>query len=164
MFRTAILIASDKGSRGERQDISGDVIAEFIREMGFEQCERTIVPDDRETISKTLVRLADEVQCDLILTSGGTGFSPRDWTPEATLDIVHRPVPGIPEALRAAGLKKTNRAMLSRAVAGIRGNTLIINLPGSPKAVAENLEELKDVLTHGLEILTGKTGECARKE
>lgn len=163
MFKAAIVIASDKGSRGERQDTSGDVIQDYLAEQGYELIERVIVPDERSLIAGELVRLSDTCGCDLILTSGGTGFSPRDWTPEATLDVIHRQVPGIPEALRAASLIITPRAMLSRAVAGIRGGTLIINLPGSPKAVAENLVTLSGALRHGLEILTARTGDCARK-
>lgn len=163
MFNAAILIASDKGSRGERQDTSGDVIQQFLTDRGYTLIERIIVPDERDLISRELVRLCDEAACDLILTSGGTGLSPRDWTPEATLDVIHRQVPGIPETLRAASLAITPRAMLSRAVAGIRGGTLIINLPGSPKAVAENLETLAGSLEHGLEILTGRAWDCARK-
>lgn len=163
MFRAAILIASDKGSRGERQDTSGDVIQQYLSEKGYLLVERIIVPDERSIISQELIRLCDSCSCDLILTSGGTGLSPRDWTPEATLDIIHRQVPGIPEALRAASMTITPRAMLSRAVAGIRGSTLIINLPGSPKAVAENLETLSGALDHGVEILTGTTWDCARK-
>lgn len=164
MFRTAILIASDKGARGEREDTSGDVIQQYLADKGYELVERVIVPDDPDRISQELIRLSDTVGCELILTSGGTGFSPRDWTPEATLAVIHRAVPGIPEALRAASMALTPRAMLSRAVAGIRGRTLIINLPGSPKAVAENLATLDGGLLHGLEIMTGRTWDCARKE
>lgn len=163
MFRAAIVIASDKGSRGERQDISGDVIEKFLSDQGYTLVERLIVPDERQIISNTLVRLCDELSCDLILTSGGTGLSPRDWTPEATLDIIHRQVPGIPEALRSASMAITPRAMLSRAIAGVRDSTLIINLPGSPKAVEENLAVLVNSLDHGLAILTGRAGNCARK-
>lgn len=163
MFKAAILIASDKGSRGERLDVSGDVIQDYLSENGYELVERVMVPDERDILAGELIRLADECGCHLILTSGGTGFSPRDWTPEATLDVVHRQVPGIPEALRAASMSITPRAMLSRAVAGIRGSTLIVNLPGSPKAVAENLVTLTGALHHGLEILTARTGDCARQ-
>ncbi len=163
MFKAAIVIASDKGSRGERQDTSGDVIQDYLAQNGYDLVERLIVPDERPLIASELIRLCDSCGCDLILTSGGTGFSPRDWTPEATLDVIHRQVPGIPEALRAASLAITPRAMLSRAVAGIRGGTLIVNLPGSPKAVAENLATLSGALHHGLEILTARTGDCARK-
>lgn len=163
MFKAAILIASDKGARGERQDTSGDVIEAFLKHNGYTLAERLIVPDERQLIAQELIRLSDQSGCDLVLTSGGTGLSPRDWTPEATLDVIHRQVPGIPEALRAASLAITPRAMLSRAVAGVRGATLIINLPGSPKAVAENLETLSSTLEHGLEILTGRAWDCARK-
>jgi len=163
MFKAAIVIASDKGSRGERQDISGDVIQQFLSENHYTLIERIIVPDERAVISQELIRLCDVSNCDLILTSGGTGLSPRDWTPEATLEVLDRLVPGIPEALRAASYAITPRSMLSRAVAGVRGSTLIINLPGSPKAVAENLFTLANVLDHGLEILTGRAFDCARK-
>lgn len=163
MFNAAILIASDKGSRGERQDTSGDVIQKFLSDNGYTLVERLIVPDEPALISQELIRLSDDLGCDLILTSGGTGLSPRDWTPEATLAVIHRQVPGIPEALRAASLAITPRAMLSRAIAGVRGQTLIINLPGSPKAVSENLATLAGSLEHGLEILTGKAWDCARK-
>lgn len=163
MFNAAILIASDKGSRGERQDTSGDVIQQFLSDNGYTLVERLIVPDEPALISQELIRLSDDLGCDLILTSGGTGLSPRDWTPEATLAVIHRQVPGIPEALRAASLAITPRAMLSRAIAGVRGQTLIINLPGSPKAVSENLATLAGSLEHGLEILTGKAWDCARK-
>lgn len=163
MFKAAIVIASDKGSRGERQDISGDVIQQFFSEKNYTLIERIIVPDERALISQELIRLCDVSNCDLILTSGGTGLSPRDWTPEATLEVLDRLVPGIPEALRAASYAITPRSMLSRAVAGVRGSTLIINLPGSPKAVSENLVTLESVLDHGLEILTGRAWDCARK-
>lgn len=163
MFKAAILIASDKGAKGERLDTSGDVIERYLLQNGYLLAERLIVPDERAEISAHLVRLCDDVQCDLVLTSGGTGLSPRDWTPEATTDVLHRLVPGIPEAMRAASMTITPRAMLSRAVAGIRGRTLIINMPGSPKAVAENLDVLDLALIHGLEILTGQTFDCARK-
>ncbi len=163
MFNAAIVIASDKGSRGERQDVSGDVIQQFLSDKGYILIERIIIPDERAIISQELIRLCDDSACDLILTSGGTGLSPRDWTPEATMDVIHRPAPGIPEMLRAASYEITPRAMLSRAVAGVRGSTLIINLPGSPKAVSENLSTLEKVLDHGLEILTGRAWDCARK-
>lgn len=164
MFNAAVLIASDKGAAGQRADTSGDVIVRYLEEKGYILKERVMVPDERPLIARELIRLCDEVGCDLILTSGGTGFSPRDWTPEATQDVLHRAVPGIPEALRAASLAITPRAMLSRAVAGIRGSTLIINLPGSPKAVAENLATLDSALGHGLEIMTGRTWDCARRD
>lgn len=163
MIKVGILTASDKGSKGERVDESGKVIADAVKQIEGEVVIYRIVPDDRQQISQTLIEMADEYGVDLILTTGGTGFSPRDITPEATLDVVERQVPGIPEAMRQKSLQITNRAMLSRAVAGIRGKTLIINMPGSPKAVSESLEVILPVLTHAIQILKGTTGECARK-
>lgn len=157
--RIAILTASDKGARGEREDRSGEVLREMLSELG-DVVEYVLVPDDKDRISAELIRLADERGMDLILTTGGTGFGPRDVTPEATLAVVDRLAPGLSEAMRAAGLRSTPKAMLSRAVSGIRGRTLIINLPGSPKAVIENLEAILPALPHGLEILRGIAGEC----
>ncbi len=163
MIKVGILTASDKGSKGERVDESGKVIADAVKQIGGEVIIYRIVPDDRQQISQTLVEMSDDYGADLILTTGGTGFSPRDITPEATLDVVERQVPGIPEAMRQKSLQITDRAMLSRAVAGIRSKTLIINMPGSPKAVSESLEVILPVLTHAIQILIGTTGECARK-
>lgn len=159
-MKTAILTVSDKGSRGERKDTSGPAIKEMLGPLGAEIVCAEIVPDEREAIAAKLRHYADVLKCDLVLTTGGTGFSPRDVTPEATLDVTERPVPGIPEAMRAAGLAKTPLAMISRAAAGIRKRTLIINLPGSPRAVRENLETILPVLPHALEILSGQGGEC----
>ncbi|TCL73164.1 molybdopterin adenylyltransferase [Hydrogenispora ethanolica] len=161
MIRFSILVASDQGSAGQREDRSGPAIAALLKESGAELLESRLVPDERPLIAATLIQMCDR-GADLILTSGGTGFSPRDVTPEATLDVIERQVPGIPEAMRARSLAITPRAMLSRAVAGIRGRTLIINLPGSPKAVRECLEVVLPVLDHAIAILTGTTGECAR--
>lgn len=163
MFKVAILTASDAGSRGEREDRSSLVIRELIPPIG-EVVDYALVPDEREAISEVLARWADQGIADLIMTTGGTGFSPRDITPEATLDIVERAVPGIPEALRAMSYEKTPRAMLSRGTAGIRKQTLIINMPGSPIACREYMEFLLPVLEHGLEILTGRGGNCARPD
>ena len=163
MIKAGILTASDKGYIGERTDESGKVIAELLKNIDAEVTEYVIVPDERDIISNNLKRMADELGIDLILTTGGTGFSPRDITPEATLDVIDRQVPGIAEAMRAKNLAITSRAMLSRAVSGIRNRTLIINLPGSPKAVQENLEIVLPVLPHAIEILKGQAGECARK-
>jgi len=162
MFRVGIITASDKGSRGEREDISGQTIADMIKDIG-EVCQYVIVPDDERALSATMKHMADNQGIDLILTTGGTGLSPRDVTPDATLAVIDKIVPGIAEAMRAESLKKTSRAMLSRAVAGVRGRTLIINLPGSPKGVRECLEVVLPALDHGLAIMTGKASECGQK-
>ncbi len=161
MFQAAIITASDKGSRGQREDVSGQVVKEILEKNGYTVVQQMILPDERQLLADEMRRLCAE-QVDLILTTGGTGFSPRDWTPEATLDVVERQVPGIPEAMRMNSLQITKRAMLSRAVAGICQQTLIINLPGSPKAVRENLEFIVTELAHGLEILRGQAQDCAR--
>lgn len=162
MIKVGILTASDKGYAGERTDESGKIIMEMVKHMGAEVSHYIIVPDERSKISESLKKMVDELGMDLILTTGGTGFSPRDITPEATLDIIDRQVPGIPEAMRQRSLEITPRAMLSRCIAGIRCKTLIINLPGSPKGVRECLEVVLPVLPHAIEILKGQTGECAR--
>ena len=159
MFSIGIITASDKGSRGEREDISGRTIATMLAGIG-EVRHYVVVPDEREALSKEMVNMADTLAVDLILTTGGTGLSPRDVTPEATLAVIDRHVPGIPEAMRAKSLEITSRAMLSRAVAGVRGRTLIINLPGSPKGVKECLEVVLPALEHGLAIMKGEAGEC----
>lgn len=161
MFQAAIITASDKGSRGQREDVSGQVVKEILEKNGYTVVQQLILPDVRQLLADEMRRLCAE-QVDLILTTGGTGFSPRDWTPEATLDVIERQVPGIPEAMRMNSLQITKRAMLSRAVAGICQQTLIINLPGSPKAVRENLEFIVTELAHGLEILRGQAQDCAR--
>ena len=142
IFKAAILTASDKGSRGERVDLSGPAIQEMIEPEGYTVTEYKIVPDDQETLEKEMKRIADEGIADIIFTTGGTGFSMRDVTPEATIAVSDRLVPGIPEAMRAYSMTITNKAMLSRAAAGIRKQTLIVNMPGSPKAVKESLEFL----------------------
>lgn len=163
LFKVGILTASDKGYLGQREDKSGKVIEEVMTNNGYDVAYYKILPDEREMISKELIKMCDILKLDLILTTGGTGFSPRDWTPEATLDVIHRETPGISEAMRYYSLKITPKAMLSRGVSGIRNNSLIINLPGSPKAVRENLECIFPALKHGLEILKGISSECARK-
>jgi molybdopterin adenylyltransferase len=160
MIKVAVLTLSDKGSKGEREDTSGPVIADMIKGVGGEVKYYKILPDEKEEIKKKLVELSADV--DVILTTGGTGLSPRDVTPDATMEIIDREIPGMAEAMRAEGMKKTTRSMLSRAVAGVRGLTLIINLPGSPKAVRENLGAILDVIPHAVEKIKGDTGECAR--
>lgn len=157
----AVLTVSDKGSRGERHDESGDVIERMVSAVG-RVVERRIVPDEYDMIVEELRRMADKLGVDVILTTGGTGFSPRDVTPEATRSVIDRLVPGIPEAMRAAGLAKTPHAMLSRAAAGIRRKTLIVNLPGSPKGVEESLAVVLPAIPHAVETLRGIAGECAR--
>ena len=163
MKRAAIITASDSGYRGEREDLSGPAIREILEREGYEGTAMESLPDDQVMLAGKLQEIADSEKAELILTTGGTGFSERDVTPEATEEVIERKVPGIPEAIRAYSMTITKRAMLSRATAGIRGKTLIINLPGSPKAVRESLEYIIDALGHGIEILTGESGNCARK-
>ena len=163
MKRVAIITSSDSGYRGEREDLSGPAIREILEREGYQVVSLDILPDDREILKNKMAEIADQGLAELILTTGGTGFSERDVRPEATEDIIERRVPGIPEAMRAYSMTITKRAMLSRASAGIRKKTLIINLPGSPKAVRESLEYIIDSLEHGIEILTGEASDCARK-
>jgi molybdenum cofactor synthesis domain-containing protein len=162
MIKVTVLTLSDKGSQGKRKDKSGPLIAKIIKKIGGKIVSYEILPDEKNLIKKKLLSLCNKV--DLILTTGGTGLSPRDVTPEATLEVIKREIPGIPEAMRYKGLKKTPRAMISRAVAGIRGKTLIINLPGSPHAVEENLKVILPVLPHAIEKIKGSKTECARDE
>ena len=163
-FTVGIITASDKGSRGEREDRSGRVIAEIMEGAGGEVAAYEVIPDEEPLIRERIVAMADRLHIDLILTTGGTGLAPRDRTPEATLAAIDREVPGIVEAIRQESLRKTPRAMLSRAVSGIRGRSLVINLPGSPQAVRECLEVVLPVLGHALDLLRGEGGECARPE
>lgn len=158
----AVLTLSDKGARGEREDKSGPTIVKMLEEAGYEIIESNILPDEQKLLENELIRLSDQRQVNLILTTGGTGFSERDRTPEATMTVATRLAPGIAEAIRAGSMKITKRAMLSRETSVIRNKTLIVNLPGSPKAVAESLELVIDQLDHGIKILLGRTGECAR--
>lgn len=160
MLTVGIITVSDKGAKGLREDRSGQLIEELMTEAGYQVMEKLIIPDEVEQIKAALCSWSDHKAYHLILTTGGTGFSPRDFTPEATKAVIHREVPGIPEAMRAFSLTITKKAMLSRATAGIRKQTLIINLPGSPKAVKENLECILPALKHGIEIMIGSTGEC----
>ena len=161
-YRVWIITASDKGSRGEREDQSGPVIRELVSSAGYVAAGYTLLSDDQAGLENELRRICDGGLADLILTTGGTGFSPRDRMPEATLSAAERLAPGIAEAMRAGSMAITKRAMLSRAAAAIRKSTLIINLPGSPRAARENLEFILPELRHGLDILTSREGECAR--
>ena len=160
-LRAAVITLSDKGSQGKREDKSGPLAARMLTEAGYRVEETLLLPDDTAALRAQLLRLADGRQVNLILTTGGTGFSPRDVTPEATLAVADRNAPGIAEALRYHSLSITPRGMLSRGVSVLRGKTLIVNLPGSPKAVGEDLEYLLPVLEHGLRIAAGLDGECA---
>jgi molybdopterin adenylyltransferase len=151
--RLGVLTVSDRSSRGERDDRSGPLLRDMAEAQGWQVVRTAIVPDDMEDIRQTLTDWSDSGEVDLILTSGGTGFSPRDQTPEATRSVIEREAPGLAEAMRSAGLRHTPHAMLSRAVAGIRGKTLIINLPGSPKGARESLDVVLPVLGHALALL-----------
>jgi molybdenum cofactor synthesis domain-containing protein len=159
-YRVGIITASDKGARGEREDLSAEAIREIVATLGCEVTSYKILSDDQPLLEAEMKRLADGGLADLILTTGGTGFSQRDRTPEATLAVAERLVPGIAEAMRQYSLAITPRAMLSRGISAIRGSSLIINLPGSPKAVRESLSSVTGSLRHGLDILTGQAGEC----
>lgn len=158
MITIAILTLSDKGSRGEREDLSGPEIKDMVRGIGTVGYYE-VIPDEKDLIKEKLIDYSTKV--DLIITTGGTGLSPRDVTPEATLEVIDREIPGIAEAIRIKGLKKTDRAMLSRAVAGVRGKTLIINLPGSPKAIREGLDAVMGVIPHAVEKIKGSMEDCA---
>ena len=162
-FSAAVITLSDKGAAGEREDKSGPMIVEMLKDVGYDIKETILLPDEQKKLEKELIRLADQRQLNVIFTTGGTGFSERDRTPEATVNVCDRMANGIAEAIRNYSMTITKRAMFSRAVSGIRKKTLIINLPGSPKAVQEALEFLLPELGHGLGILRGTEGECARK-
>ena len=162
-YQAAVITLSDKGSQGLRQDESGPVISKRLKENGYDVVEEILLPDGRDALEQHLRRLADQRQVDLILTTGGTGFGPRDVTPEATMAVADRQAPGISEAIRAASMAVTKRAMLSRAVSVIRKKTLIINLPGSPKACQECMDVFLETVPHGFDLLRGRVSDCARK-
>ncbi len=162
-WQAAVITLSDKGSAGQRKDESGPAIAKRLADSGYDVVEELLIPDDERVLKQELMRLCDQRQLDLILTTGGTGCSPRDTTPEATLAVADRNVPGIAEAMRAASLRITPHAMISRAASVIRGKTLIINLPGSPKACMENMDVFMDTIPHAMGLLRNEVHDCARK-
>ncbi len=163
MYTAAVITISDKGFRGERVDTSGPNLVQILKDRGFDVIYTAMVPDEAAAIKEELVKCADELKIALVLTTGGTGFSPRDITPEATMEIVERPTPGIPEAMRAESMRITPKGCLSRSAAGIRKRTLIINLPGSKKASAENILAVIDPVTHGLDMLYSEgSADCAK--
>ncbi|HEX9871196.1 MAG TPA: MogA/MoaB family molybdenum cofactor biosynthesis protein [Candidatus Tectomicrobia bacterium] len=161
MFTAAVLTLSDKGSRGEREDLSGKILAEMLARIGGRIETYVVLPDDRQLIEDKLIYYADQYGVDVIATTGGTGVGPRDVTPDATRAVIDKDIPGMAEAMRLAGLQKTPFAMISRAVVGCRGKTLIINLPGSPKGVRENLEAILQAIPHAVEKLKGDPADCA---
>ena len=161
MYYAAVLTVSDRSFQGERTDTGGPLVAETLKNAGYDVVKTAVVPDEQPLIEEALRTIADSGDVHLLATTGGTGFAPRDVTPEATIAVCDRLTPGIPEAMRYASLQITPRAMLSRAQAGIRGKTLIVNLPGSPKAARENLEAVLPALAHGLEMLSGRPADCA---
>ena len=163
MFTVGIITSSDKGYRVEREDTSGQVIEEIVSQNGFKVIKKVVLPDEKDLLEKEMINMCDNLNVNLLLTTGGTGFSKRDITPEATKSVIEREALGIVEAIRFYSLQITKRAMLSRATSGIRQNTLIINLPGSPKACKEALDFVLDDVKHGIEILLGEAKECARK-
>lgn len=163
MYTVGIITSSDKGYAGEREDKSGAVVREIVEAAGFKVVKQIILPDDKEMLANEFKYMSDELKVNLILSTGGTGFSKRDITPEATKSILHREAPGICEAIRMYSMQITKRAMLSRAVSGIRNDTLIVNMPGSPKACKEALDFVLDDVKHGIDILLGTAKECARK-
>jgi molybdopterin adenylyltransferase len=164
LIRAGVVTVSDKGHAGERQDVSGPLLADLLRKIGVEVVRRVIVPDERSEIERVLIEMADEARLDLIVTTGGSGLTPRDVTPEATLAVIEREAPGLAEVLRFEGYRKTPLAVLSRGVAGVRGRTLIVNLPGSPKAVREGMETLAPILPHAVKMVRGVDTEHGKSE
>ncbi|MDU3721927.1 MAG: MogA/MoaB family molybdenum cofactor biosynthesis protein [Clostridium celatum] len=163
MYTVGIITSSDKGYAGEREDKSGEVVREIVEAAGFKVVKQVILPDEKEMLANEFKYMCDELKVNLVLSTGGTGFSKRDITPEATKEVIEREAPGICEAIRWYSLQITKRAMLSRAVSGIRKDTLIVNLPGSPKACKEALDFALNDIKHGIDILLGTAKECARK-
>jgi len=161
LITAGIITVSDKGSRGEREDLSGREIEQLLLDISIQATEYDIIPDEREVIGNTLLRYVDEKKIDLIITTGGTGVSPRDVTPDATLDIIEQEIPGMAEAMRRESTAKTPHGMISRAVVGIRKQSLIVNLPGSPRAVRENLSVILPALRHAIEKIKGDESDCA---
>ncbi len=161
-WKAGIITSSDKGFAGQRKDESGRIIRSILEEAGYQIATQTILPDEIDSLCKEMIHMADVLDLQLVLTTGGTGFSARDVTPEATKAVIQKECPGISEAIRNYSLSITPNAMLSRGISGIRGKTLIINLPGGPKAVRESLEYILEPLKHGIEVITAETMECAR--
>ena len=162
MFNTAIITLSDKGYEGKREDVTGKKLKEYIEETGkYKVNNYTLIPDDKEMLKDEIIKLCESNEVDLILTNGGTGFSKRDITPEATKEVISKEIPGLSEYMRMKSSQITKKAILSRGVSGIRNSTIIINLPGSPKGAIENLSFIIDTLYHGIEILRGEATECA---
>lgn len=159
-IRVCVLTASDRSHRGEREDLSGKVIEEVAASNGWSVIHYSVVPDEKEDIKEKLIYLADELGADVVFTTGGTGLAPRDFTPDATQEVIHRAVPGMAEEMRRESRKKTPHAMLSRAVCGVRNKTLIVNLPGSPRAVKECMDVILTVLPHAVELIRGDVGDC----
>ncbi len=162
MLSVAIITISDKGSRGEREDLSGPAIRQLVETLSVDVVSYQIIPDDKTDISSAIRKCADTLKCDLIITTGGTGVGPRDVTPEATRDVIEKEIPGMSEVMRVEGLKKTPHAMISRAVVGIRGRSLVVNLPGSPKAVKENLQAILPAIPHTIAKIKGDDADCGR--
>jgi molybdopterin adenylyltransferase len=158
-IRAAVVTISDKGYTGQREDVSGPVLADLVRQMGAEVVRQAVLPDERDEIVGLLVTLADEMALDLVITTGGTGVTPRDVTPEATKAVIEREIPGLAEVLRFEGYRQTPLAVISRGVAGIRGKTLIVNLPGNPQAVREGMETLTPILPHAVQMIRGEHTE-----